>query len=106
MPEPLAVLVGQRGTDYVDDRRPERTPYSSHSRITVANATPRSSDKETWERRMFLFRRRSSSSLENCSTGCPEGRFFTHTPCQLAGAWMPVPSAFTNASLAAKRLAR
>jgi len=26
MPEALAVLVGQRGTGYVDDRRPERVP--------------------------------------------------------------------------------
>src|SRR6266480_3255377 len=102
----VAVLVGQCATDYVDDHRPERTLYFSHSRITVANATPRSSDKETWECRIFLLRRRSSSSLENCSTGCPEGRFFTHTPCQLAGAWMPVPSALAKASLAAKRLAR
>src|SRR5438876_100819 len=85
MAEALAVLVGQCATDYVDDHRPERTLYFSHSRITVANATPRSSDKETWECRIFLLRRRSSSSLENCSTGCPEGRFSTHTPCQLAG---------------------
>src|SRR2546425_13249969 len=106
MPEALAVLVGQRGTDYVDDHRPERTLYFSHSRITVANATPRSSDNETWACRICFCFRRSSSSLENCSTGCPEGRFFTHTPCQLAGAWIPAPSPLTTASLAAKRLAR
>src|SRR5438046_10392316 len=98
MPEALAVLVSQRGTDYVDDHRPERALYFSHSRITVANATPRSSDKETWECRIFLLRRRSSRSLENCSTGCPEGRFFTHTRSQFAVAWVRAPRALVNAS--------
>ncbi len=36
---------------------------------------------------------------ENSSTGFPDGRFRTHTPCQFAGAWMPLPSALVNASL-------
>src|SRR6266513_473417 len=106
MPQALAFAVGHGAALDIEHHRTEQTLYFSHSRITVARATPRSSDKETWEYRIFLFRRRPSSSFVNCSTGCPEGRFFTHTPCQLAGAWMPVPSALANASLAAKRLAR
>src|SRR5207245_11593629 len=92
MAEALAVLVGQCATDYVDDHRPERTLYFSHSRITVANATPRSSDNETWECRIFLLRRRSSSWLESCSSGCPQARFFTHPPCPVSSARAPLAS--------------
>jgi len=33
----------------------------------------------------------------------PERWLLTHTPCQLAGARIPVPSALLNASLAANR---
>jgi len=90
---------GHRATAGPSGRLTLRTPGSPWR-----TATPRSSDKETWERRMFLFAGDLPSSPENCSTGCP-GRQILHPPrpCQFAGAWMPVPSAFTNASLAAKR---
>ena len=50
MAQPLAVVVGERRPDHVDHRRAERQPYFSHSRITVANAMPRSSVSDRWER--------------------------------------------------------
>jgi hypothetical protein len=49
MGEPLAVIVAERRTYDIDHRRPGWKPYFSHSRITVANATPFSSDKERWD---------------------------------------------------------
>src|SRR5438094_9318459 len=93
MPEALAGLVGQRGTDYVDDHRPERTLYFSHSRITVAKATPRSSDNETWACRIFFCFSKACNGFENPSTGFPAPRFSTQTPSHLAAPWMPVPTA-------------
>ena len=46
-----------------------------------------------------LFRSACSASVYS-STGLPEARLRTQTPCQFAGDLMPVPSAFVNASLA------
>src|SRR5262245_48564206 len=100
------VILAQRRADHVDDDGPRRQPYFSHSRMTVATAMPRSSASERWWPRIFRFLSSSWSGAENSRTGLPEGRFFTQTPCQLAGAWMPVPSALVKASLAAKRFAR
>ena len=47
MANALAVLVGEHRAEYVDDHGPGRQPYFSHSRMTVAKATPFSSESET-----------------------------------------------------------
>src|SRR4029078_2426997 len=101
MGQALAVVVGESRADDVDHRRTRWQPYFSHSRMTVANATPFSSDSETWVLVMLFLSRRFFSAAVNCSSGLPEGRFTTHTPCQFAGERMPVPSALVKASLAA-----
>src|SRR5688500_1716111 len=106
MAQTVTVLVGKRGADHVDHRGAERQPYFSPSRITVAIATPRSSVRETWEPATPRSASRAFRASENSSTGLPEERLRTQTPCQFAGAWMPVPSALVKASFAAKRLAR
>src|SRR6266513_5559141 len=106
VPQALALVVGHGAPLDIEHHRPERTLYFSHSRITVARATPRSSERETCAFDTPRRERNCLNESENCRTGWPDGRFLTHTPCQLAGAWMPVPSALANASLAAKRLAR
>src|SRR4051812_4937327 len=100
------VVIGQRQPYYVDHRRAGRQPYFSHSRITVAKATPLSSERDRWEEVTPLLSRRDRRAAEYSRTGLPDGRFFTHTPCQLAGWRIPVPKALVKASLAAKRLAR
>jgi hypothetical protein len=41
------VFVGERRADDIDDDRARRQPYFSHSRMTVAKATPFSSESET-----------------------------------------------------------
>ena len=48
MPDALAVLVGQHRPEHVDHHGPLRQSYFSHSRMTVAKATPFSSESETW----------------------------------------------------------
>ncbi len=48
MAEARAIFVGERGAEHIHHHRPGRQPYFSHSRMTVANATPRSSESETW----------------------------------------------------------
>src|SRR5689334_15270135 len=106
MADALAIFVGEHRPEYVDDDRPRRQPYFSHSSITVAKATPFSSDKETCALVTPLVFSNFWSASENSSTGLPDARLRTQTPCQFAGDLMPVPSAFVNASLAAKRLAR
>ena len=106
MPQALAVLVGERQSHHVGHHRAGRQPYFAHSRITVATAIPRSSASERWERVMPWVERSSINGSENCSSGLPDRWLTTHTPCQLAGALMPVPRALVKASLAAKRLAR
>src|SRR5262245_41140222 len=106
MAQARPVLVGEHRPDDVDDSRAERQPQPAHSRITVAMATPRSSVRVTWALEIFLWESNFFKASEYSRTGLPEGRFLTQTPCQLAGAWIPVPSALVNASFAAKRLAR
>src|SRR5712692_8193476 len=106
MPDALAVFVGQHRAQHIDDHGPRRQSYFSHSRMTVAKATPFSSESETWAEVMPRFFSRALSGSENSSTGLPEARLRTQTPCQFAGDLIPVPRALVNASLAAKRLAR
>jgi len=55
----------------------------------VANATPRSSDKETWECR-FFFPQELFQFPGKLQYRLADGRFLDPDPCQLAGAWMPV----------------
>jgi len=47
MPNAAHIVVGQRRAEHVHHDRPERQPYFAHSRMTVAKATPRSSESET-----------------------------------------------------------
>src|SRR5688572_11079949 len=106
MADAREVVLAKRRADHVHNRRPGRQPYFSHSSMTVAKATPFSSLSERWaEVTPLLFSSFCRASLYS-STGLPEARLRTHTPCQLAGARMPVPRALVKASLAAKRLAR
>src|SRR3989442_1542626 len=106
VPDTRAVLVGQHGPEYIDDHGPGRQSYFSHSRMTVAKATPFSSESETWADVTPLPFRNFRKASENSSTGLPDARLRTQTPCQFAGDLTPVPSALVKASLAAKRLAR
>src|SRR5438128_1880202 len=106
MADALAVLVGEHRAEHIDDHGPGRQPYFSHSRMTVAKATPFSSDNEMWADVTPLPFRNFRKASENSSTGLPEARLRTQTPCQFAGDLTPVPSALVKASLAAKRLAR
>src|SRR5258708_9116946 len=98
MSEPPAVVVAQRQPDHVYHRRSQRRSYSSHSRITVANATPFSSESEIWDCVTPLFFRNFFKASENSSTGLPEGRFTTHTPCHLAADRIPLPAAWPKAA--------
>jgi len=72
---------------------PKRTPYSSHSRITVGErhaAAHRTRDVGTQD--VFLFRREifQFSPGKIAAPVVPKADSFTHTaPCQFAGAWMP-----------------
>src|SRR5712664_86552 len=71
MPQALAFVVGHGAALDIEHHRPGRTLYFSHSRITVANAMPRSSDNETWACRIFLRFSKACSGFENSSTGFP-----------------------------------
>src|SRR5438105_11156527 len=106
MADALAVFLGQHRAEHIHYHRPGRQPYFSHSRITVAKATPFSSESETWALVTPLVFSNFCNASENSSTGLPEARLRTQTPCQFAGDLMPVPSALVNASFAAKRFAR
>src|SRR5262249_8311117 len=106
MQEPPAIVFAERGAGRIDDRGAQRQLQAAHSRITVAVANDFSSDSETWAAptpRSFMS---ADNASDYCSTRLPDFRLPIQTPCQFAGAWMPVPSAFVKASLAAKRLAR
>src|SRR5207249_9802524 len=99
-----AIFVDERGAEHVHHHRPGRQSYFSHSRMTVAKATPFSSESETWADVTPLPFRNFRKASENSSTGLPDARLRTQTPCQFAGDLTPVPSALVKASLAAKRL--
>ena len=64
-----AIFVDERGAEHVHHHRPRRQPYFSHSRMTVAKATPFSSESETCAEVMPRFFSRAPSASENSSTG-------------------------------------
>src|SRR5207237_8926685 len=69
MADALAVFVGQHRAEHIHHHRPGRQPYFSHSRITVAKATPFSSESETWALVTPLVFSNFCNASENSSTG-------------------------------------
>jgi len=71
MPQALAFVVGHGAALDIEHHRPGGTLYFSHSRSPCERHAALI-DKETGNAEFFLFRKSSSSSLENCSTGWPD----------------------------------